>query len=74
MLRYLPTVVILHNIAAIFLSALGIGQVFDVVADGDYELVCDQPFFHQVHRKRIGHFPKHELGFLGSIWLMQHLT
>ena len=74
MLWYLPPVVILHNIAAILLSALGISKVFDVVADGDNELVCDLAFFHQVHHKRIGHFPKHELGFLSSIWLMQHLT
>ena len=72
--RYLPPVVILHDCAAILPPAFRVGQVLNVIANRDNELVGDKAFVNQVHREKVCHFPENEPRFVCLIRLVQHLS
>ena len=72
--RYLPSVVILHDFAVILSPAFRVGQVLNVVANRDNELVGDKAFVNQVHREKVCHFPENEPRFVCLIRLVQHLS
>ena len=68
--RYLPPVVILHDCAAILPPAFRVGQVLNVIANRDNELVGDKAFVNQVHREKVCHFPENEPRFVCLIRLV----
>ena len=48
--------------------------VFDVVADGQDDLVCDKALSHQVHRQGIRHLPGYKAGLLPGVGLLKDLA
>ena len=72
--RYLPSVVILHDSSVILFASLRIGEIFYIIANRDNDLICDKSLVHQVQNEKVSHLAENELGFLGSVGLVQNLT
>ena len=49
MLRYLAPIMVFYYIAVILFPALRVGQVLNVIAYRDNELVGDKALAHQIH-------------------------
>jgi len=70
----LPSVVICLNCAVILCPPRRIGQVLNVVANGENHLIGDKPLVHQVQHKQVRHFPHNQLRLLRLIGTVQYLT
>ena len=51
-----------YDWSAVFPAAVRIRQVFDIVSNGQYNLVCDYTFIHQVKHHQVRHFFDNKFG------------
>ena len=51
-----------------------VGQVLNIVANGENHLIGDKPLVHQVQHKQVRHFPDNQLRLLRLIGTVQYLT
>ena len=70
----LPPVAVCLDLAVVLLPALGIPQVFNVIAHGEGELVGCQPLAHQIQGELVGHLPDHHPGFAEGVGAGEHLA
>ena len=61
------------GLAVIAPAACRVGQIFDVVADGEHDLVGDEPLVHQIEHKQIGHLAQHEPRLVRRVGAGEHL-
>ena len=54
-------------------TALGIRQVFHVIADTQHHLVANQPLIHQIKHQQIRHLPDNQPALVLRVRLLQHL-
>ena len=74
LLGYRAAVAVLFDRAVIAPPPCRVGQVFDVVADRDNDLVGDVALVYQVERKQVGHFAQHEPRLIRLVGALEHLT
>ena len=70
----LPSIVIRLNSAVILCPSCRIGQVLNVVANGENHLIGDKSLVHQVQHKQVCHFPDNQLRLLRLVGTVQYLT
>ena len=74
LLGHLPPIGVGFNPAAILRPPRRIGQVFNVIADGQHHLVGDKPLVHQIQHEQIRHLADDEPRLLRLVRAMQHLS
>ena len=72
--RDLPSIVIRLNSAVILCPSRRIGQVLNIITNGENHLVGDKSLVHQVQHKQVRHFPDNQLCFIRLVWAVQNLT
>ena len=66
-LRHFSAIVVGGDLAFIAAADLRVGQIFDIIADGQRELVGDKIFIHKVKRQKLRHFPDDQLCLVKGI-------
>ena len=74
MFGYQPSVGVPDNISTIAVASVWVGQIFDVIADGQRNLIGHQFLIHQIQCTGIHHLPDHQTSFVSRVGTFQHLT
>ena len=74
MLRYHPAIMIFFYFAMVSATYRRISQIFNIISNRKYNLICHQFFVHQFQCKLVCHFSDNQQCLLIRIRTLQHLT